>query len=104
VVANGGFTLLGEAVYLRRPVLSVPVHKQFEQVLNARYLEREGYGLAAEEATGEALGRFLERIPDLRRNLEGYRQDGNAELFRTLDRLLETVARGERGPEQPPGS
>ena len=63
VVANGGFTLLGEAVYLHRPVLSVPVRHQFEQVLNARYLEREGFGLAAEAVTGEVLGRFLERGP-----------------------------------------
>ena len=30
---------MGEAVYLRRPMLAVPVGGQFEQVLNARYLE-----------------------------------------------------------------
>jgi uncharacterized protein (TIGR00661 family) len=102
VVANGGFTLLGEAVYLHRPVLSVPVQKQFEQVVNARYLEREGYGMAADAVTGDVLGRFLERIPELRRNLDGYGQDGNRELFRTLDGLLAAVGRGERGPSQAP--
>jgi hypothetical protein len=35
VVAGGGFTLLSEAVFLHKPVLSVPVERQFEQVLNA---------------------------------------------------------------------
>ena len=32
-------------------MLAVPVGKQFEQVLNARYLEAEGYGLGADEIT-----------------------------------------------------
>jgi uncharacterized protein (TIGR00661 family) len=104
VVANGGFTLLGEAVYLHRPVLSVPVGKQFEQVLNARYLEREGYGMAADAVDAKTLGRFLERIPDLRRNLEGYRQDGNALLLSRLDGLLDEVAGGARGPAGLPGA
>jgi hypothetical protein len=80
-------------------LLSVPVRKQFEQVLNARYLEREGYGIAAEEATGEVLGRFLERLPDLRRNLTSYHQDGNQVLFSRLDELLASVERGDRAPD-----
>ena len=97
VVANGGFTLLGEAVYLHRPVLSVPVRKQFEQVLNARYLEKEGYGIAAEAVTGEVLGGFLERAPELRRNLSAYHQDGNRALFSRLDELLAAAPRGGAG-------
>jgi len=39
VIASAGFTLMGEAVYLHRPMLAIPVRRQFEQVLNARYLE-----------------------------------------------------------------
>jgi uncharacterized protein (TIGR00661 family) len=99
VVANGGFTLLGESVYLRRPLLAVPVRKQFEQVLNARYLQKEGYGIAAEEATGEVLDQFLERLPDLRRNLASYHQDGNRALFSRLDELLAAVERGDPAPD-----
>ena len=93
VVSNGGFTLLGEAVYLHKPVLSSPVKGQFEQVLNARHLEREGYGLAAEPLDAQRLGEFLERLPDFERGLAGYAQDGNADLVGALDRLLERVAR-----------
>ena len=29
VIAGGGFTLLGEAVYLQKPILSVPVRGPF---------------------------------------------------------------------------
>ncbi len=95
VIAGGGFTLMGEAVYLHRPMLSVPVRHQVEQILNARYLEAEGYGLAAEAITAERLGAFLERLPDLERNLARYQQDGNRDLLAALDHSLAAAARGE---------
>ncbi len=94
VVSGGGFTLMSEAVYLHRPMLSVPVRKQFEQILNARYLERIGYGLTADEITAELLGTFLERLPELERNVATYRQDGNADLLAKLDEVLLAAARG----------
>jgi uncharacterized protein (TIGR00661 family) len=104
VVANGGFTLLGEAVYLGRPVLSVPVGKQFEQVVNARYLEIEGYGVAADEVTGSVLGDFLSRAPELRRNLDAYRQDGNKNLFACLEERLAAAVGGGLSEDGPAGA
>ena len=47
MVAGGGFSLLSEAVYLGKPVLAVPLRGQFEQMMNARYLDRKGYGMCA---------------------------------------------------------
>jgi uncharacterized protein (TIGR00661 family) len=98
VVANGGFTLLSEAVYLHKPVLSTPVKKQFEQLLNARYLERDGYGLYAEELDGERLGEFLERLPEFGRSLAAFQQDGNQEILGALDKLLEHAVQPGRDP------
>lgn len=94
VLASAGFTLMGEAVYLRRPMLAVPLAKQFEQVLNARYLEREGYGLAADELTERRLAEFLERLPDCERKLASYSQNGNRDL---LDALAGTLAAAAPG-------
>jgi uncharacterized protein (TIGR00661 family) len=100
LVCNGGFTTLSEAVYLRKPVLASPVRKQFEQVLNARYLESEGYGLAAdEELSSERLGEFLERLPEFERRLEGYQQDGNARMLAALDALLAGAAQAGPVPD-----
>ncbi|HUL59153.1 MAG TPA: glycosyltransferase family protein [Anaeromyxobacteraceae bacterium] len=96
VVSGGGFTLMSEAVYLRRPMLSVPVKKQFEQILNARYLETVGYGLASDEITRERLGEFVERLPEFERNLAGYRQDGNREMLAKLDEVLSAAAGRQR--------
>ena len=69
-------------------------------MLNARYLEAEGYGLAADEITPTALGAFLERLPDLERALAGYHQDGNQDLLGALDRTLAAAAAGEAPAEE----
>jgi uncharacterized protein (TIGR00661 family) len=95
VVASAGFTLMGEAVYLRRPMLAIPVRKQLEQVMNARYLEANGYGLAADAISAERLAAFIERLPDFEHKLSGYWQNGNQDLFGALERgLAAAVARG----------
>lgn len=96
VLANGGFTTLSEAVYLHKPLLSSPVRKQFEQVLNGRILEAEGYGLAADgDLTAGRLGEFLERVPEFARNLSRYAQDGNRDMLGALDALLARAGEGE---------
>ena len=94
VVASGGFTLMSEAVYLHRPVLAEPVGKQFEQILNARYLESLGYGMCAGPIDERALSTFLERIPDFEAKLSTYSQDGNRDLLAKLDEVLQAASRG----------
>ena len=93
VIAGGGFTLMGEAVYLHKPMLSEPVGKQFEQVLNARYLESLGYGLCAEPIGAERLRQFLDRLPEFEERLAGYEQDGNRSLFGKLEETMAAAAR-----------
>jgi uncharacterized protein (TIGR00661 family) len=88
VVAGGGFTLLSEAVYLRKPLLSVPVRGQFEQVLNALYLQQLGYGRYAPAITGGALADFLAALPRCEQALTGYHQDGNAVAVAALEEQL----------------
>ncbi len=97
VVGGGGYTLMSEAVYLRKPMLSVPIGGQFEQVLNALYLEQLNYGAYAKELNGEVLGAFLERLDERAQALQGYSQNGNQRLLDNLDALLAQAAvkRGE---------
>ena len=99
VIASAGFTLMGEAVYLHKPMLAEPVGKQFEQVLNARYLELNGYGLSAEPLTEARLGEFLERLPDFERSLASYEQDGNNDLLARLEETLQLAAQGRDAPD-----
>jgi len=101
VIGNGGFTTMSEAVYLHKPFLASPVKKQFEQVVNARYLEADGYGLACteEDLTAPRLAQFLERLPDFEKKLAGYHQEGNTKMLAALDDLVVMAARGDEPAE-----
>jgi uncharacterized protein (TIGR00661 family) len=95
VIAGGGFTLMGEAVYLHKPMLAVPLRHQFEQVLNARYLERDGYGKAADSLDDPAtVLDFVDAIPQCEEKLAGYSQDGNRLILEAVDHLLDKAAAG----------
>ena len=95
VIAGGGFTLMGEAVYLHKPMLSVPVRGQFEQVLNGRYLEKLGYGRYAESLDDPRhVESFVKAIPGCEEALAAYAQDGNKALFAEVDQLLDRAAAG----------
>jgi uncharacterized protein (TIGR00661 family) len=93
VVAGGGFTLMGEAVYLHKPMLSIPVGKQFEQVLNARWLEKLGYGRMCERLDDPAILRsFLGEVPACAARLAAYGQEGNTLILGEIDHLLDCAA------------
>jgi uncharacterized protein (TIGR00661 family) len=61
VLTNGGYTLISESLYLGKPVLSVPVEGQFEQWINAHFLEKLGFGrmLSRREVTSRAIREFV---------------------------------------------
>lgn len=94
VISGGSFTVMSECVYLHKPLLSVPVGGQIEQVINARYLERVGYGLAADHVDREVLRRFTERLPHCEERLASYAQDGNRVLFEAVTDFLDRAAAG----------
>jgi uncharacterized protein (TIGR00661 family) len=97
-VAGGGFSLLSEAVSLKVPLLSVPVLHQYEQELNARYLEKLGYGAWARSLELEPLALFLDRIDVYQDALASYPSRDNSILFGCVDELVQRVANGEKRP------
>ena len=96
VVCNGGLSLLGEALYLGKPILSIPVQNQYEQILNARYLENLGYGLEAPHVDPDVLRLFLAEAPKYAARVARHTQDGNRDLFDVVDGVLERFARKSR--------
>jgi UDP:flavonoid glycosyltransferase YjiC (YdhE family) len=88
-----------EAIHLGRPMLSVPVKKQFEQTLNGRYLQKLGFGLTGEEVTAARVGELLERAGEFERNLAAAPRPGHEETLASLEAVLKrAVAEGA-----PPG-
>lgn len=88
VIANGGYSFLSESVYLRKPVLSIPITGQFEQFVNAAYIEQLGYGRHFSTLTADHVKAFLYDLDIFNTNLKSYQQKGNDVLFSLLDDYL----------------
>lgn len=88
VIANGGFSFISEAVYLQKPVYSFPIKGQFEQWMNAAYIDKLGYGRHFETLNADNLKAFFYDLTVFENNLNTYRQNGNALLFETLDKWI----------------
>ena len=95
VVAGGGFSLMSEAVYLGKPMLAMPLLGQFEQLMNSRYLERDGYGVSAMELTPDVLDRFLDGLDGFEEKLAGYEQRGNEVTLGAVAERVEAAAGGK---------
>lgn len=95
VIGGGGFTLMGEAVYLRKPMLAVPLARQFEQVLNARYLQHDGFGRYATTLEDpKTVEDFVRALPECEEKLSHYTQDGNRKIMVAIDEWLDKAAAG----------
>ncbi|SFQ61731.1 MJ1255/VC2487 family glycosyltransferase [Hymenobacter arizonensis] len=93
VVTNGGFSLISEAVFLRKPICAIPIPAQFEQWLNAAEVEQMGYGRHFAAITADNLRAFLYELAGFETALAGYQQDGNEVLFAKLDKELATLSK-----------
>lgn len=91
VIAGGGYSLMGEAVYLGKPMLALPLRHQFEQTLNSLYLGKLGYGELCEDLSPERVRAFLASAPRYADNLKAHRQDGNEQLLAALDTLVAEI-------------
>ncbi|WP_005032400.1 MJ1255/VC2487 family glycosyltransferase [Holophaga foetida] len=102
VLTNGGFSLISEAVYLHKPVLSFPLTGQFEQFVNGAQVERMGYGRRFNAFSPDAVKAFLYDLPDFVQAFNGHRQDGNQLTLAAVDRFLSDAAAGtlEEGEEE----
>lgn len=94
VISGGSFTVMSECVYLRKPLLAVPVGGQVEQVVNARYLQALGYGRVADHIDEAVLRDFLAAVPGCEERLASYDQAGNTLLFEALDTELRRCTNG----------
>ncbi len=88
VIANAGFTLVGEALHLGKPYLAIPVKSQFEQVLNAYYVEKLGFGRFYDDLDREKIESFLFNVDMYKKNLKKYKRQNNDAILKKLDELI----------------
>ncbi|HET9408276.1 MAG TPA: glycosyltransferase family protein [Candidatus Sulfotelmatobacter sp.] len=92
VIANSGFSLVTEALHLGKPYLAVPVSRQFEQIFNAYWLAKTGYGAYWDELDKERIDSFLYNLPQFRKKLADYSRQGNGALLAKVDALIAEYA------------
>jgi uncharacterized protein (TIGR00661 family) len=93
VITNGGYSLISEAIYLKKPIYSFPIKGQFEQYMNAAYIDRMGYGRHFEELNVDYLKSFMYELDSYSKNLSKQKQKGNSVLFELLDKKLVDVCK-----------
>ena len=88
VVASAGFSLISECLYLRKKMLLLPVAGQYEQIINAHYIEKLGLGISSERLDETILGRFLEELDRPMPSDERIIWPNNEKFFDILQREL----------------
>lgn len=90
VIQGGGHTLMGEALYLGKPILTLPLKAMVEQRFNALYIERLGYGMQADMLTLEPdlLRRFEASLPAYKQAIAAGKFCGNEAVFGLVDHFI----------------
>ena len=92
VITNGGFTLISEALHLKKPIYSNPIRGQFEQTMNAIYLEELGYGVFNESIDKESIEEFLNNLDKYQEKVDEYDSGSNKHVIRELEESIRKYA------------
>ncbi len=91
IISYGGFSLTTEALYLKKPVFAIPIKGQFEQELNAYYIDKLGYGIYSKEIHSANLKQFLKNLASYKKNIKNY-NPGYEELLPVLEKTINRLA------------
>ena len=93
IIVNGGFTMISEAIYLKKPIYSTPAHKNFEQILNGFYVEKLGFGEYHDELNVDEIKAFLDKLPTYQENLNKVEKWDNTEILKDIELSIEKYAK-----------
>lgn len=88
VICNGGLSLMCEALHLGKPILSVPIAGQFEQIANAWYLDKLGYGKYCSSLTAVKVKKFIAGIPGYEKELKTYPRTDCSAIAAKVEELI----------------
>lgn len=96
VIATAGFALISECLHFRKPMLLVPIFRQFEQMVNAEYIQRLGAGRAVSRIDYESLDAFLRSLDEWTVPSEGILYPDKERFFVILEQTLGRIIPGLR--------
>lgn len=92
VIGTAGLSLMCESIYLKKPYLALPIKGQIEQIINAQYLERLGFGLFTYDFCEDDFHEFAANLGKYEAALVSADTCGNEALFKRLDEILKSIA------------
>ncbi len=99
IICNGGFSLLSEAIYLKKPIFAMPIKGQYEQRVNASFIEKKGYGVFNKNFDADKFRYFINNIDKFHKNLENYQQIDNNDFLSKLNSVIEKIGKKRIKPD-----
>ena len=93
VVCNGGFTLITEAIHLKKPIFSIPAQGNFEQILNGYYVQKLGYGKFNKDMDIKELKLFLSDLDKYQNTLNKVKKTDNTGILKELEHCIEKYSK-----------
>lgn len=90
VISTAGFSLISEALYLKKPFFGVPLKGQFEQELNGLFLKEAQFGDSSNAPKKEQIEEFLRNLKRYEERLKRYSFDKD-EAKNVLNRVLRVI-------------
>jgi uncharacterized protein (TIGR00661 family) len=93
VITNGGHSLISEALYLGKPIFSIPTRRDFEQMINAYHVEKLGYGKYDFSPSVMDIQAFINNLDSYEQHIERDKTqfNGNNRFFELLDAKIEEL-------------
>lgn len=88
VITSGGFTVISEALYLKKPIFSIPIQHQFEQILNGKFIEKLGAGVSHIRYDVDDLKNFLKNLETYKKNLKSYDPGKQEDILKTIEKEI----------------
>ena len=88
VIASAGFSLISECMYLKKKMLLLPLAGQYEQIINAHYVQKLGLGISAGKLDEPVLARFLDELDKPMPTDERIIWPDNDKFFQILQQVL----------------
>ncbi|MCK4523546.1 hypothetical protein KAU15_01340 [candidate division WOR-3 bacterium] len=99
IICNGGFSLLSEAVYLKKPIFVMPIKGQYEQRVNASFIEKKGYGVFNKNFDTDKFRYFINNIDKFHKNLENYQQIDNNDFLSKFNNVIKKIGKKRIKPD-----
>ncbi len=88
VISSAGHSLVSECLYFEKPMLLIPIARQYEQLLNAHHVEKLGAGMATHRLTPEKIDEFLARLETFRTTIRGLPKASLGPVLDAVEREL----------------